>query len=112
MKEKKAEAQPPQGKNGENSFYLLLPKNSHFPNFSPQFRENLGWWYKTAPGKVDKIFDLITDTMKHPFEGLGKPEPLKHLDPNTWSRRIDSEHRVVYRVRQDRVDFLQARYHY
>lgn len=83
------------------------------PNFSPQFKEDLGWWYKTAPEKVDKIFELISDTMKHPFEGLGKPEGLKHhLEPDTWSRRINLEHRLVYRVKQDRVDFLQARYHY
>jgi toxin YoeB len=46
------------------------------------------------------------------LEGIGKPEPLKYLDPDTWSRRIDLEHRVVYRVTQDRIYFLQARYHY
>lgn len=85
---------------------------SCFPNFSPQFKEDLGWWYKTTPRKVDKIFDLVTDTMKHPFEGLGKPEPLKRINSNTWSRRIDLENRLVYRVRHDRIDFLQARYHY
>lgn len=83
-----------------------------FPDFSPQFKEDLGWWDKSESSKVDKIFQLVTDTMKHPFEGLGKPEPFKHLDPDTWSRRIDLEHRLVYRVRDDRVDFLQARYHY
>lgn len=48
----------------------------------------------------------------HPFEGLGKPEPLKYSDPDTWSRRIDLEHRLTYRVMDERVDFLQARYHY
>lgn len=85
---------------------------ARFPDFSPQFKEDLGWWYKTAPRKVDKIFELITDAMKHPFEGIGKPEALKHLDADTWSRRIDLEHRLIYRVRHDRVDFLQARYHY
>lgn len=85
---------------------------SRSPDFSPQFKEDLGWWYKTDLGKVDRIFELITDTMKHPFEGLGKPEPLKHIDSNTWSRRINQEHRVVYRVMHDRIDFLQARFHY
>lgn len=50
--------------------------------------------------------------MKHPFTGIGKPESLKHIDSHTWSRRIDLEHRLVYRVRSDRIDFLQARYHY
>lgn len=89
-----------------------VQEKSRFPDFSPQFKEDLGWWYKTERSKVDKIFELIVDTMKHPFEGLGKLELLKHLDPDTWSRRIDLEHRLVYRVRDDRVDFLQARYHY
>lgn len=83
-----------------------------FPDFSPQFKDDLGWWYKASPNKVDKIFALVTDVMQHPFEGIGKPEPLKHLDTDTWSRRIDLEHRLIYRVKQDRVDFLQARYHY
>ena len=50
--------------------------------------------------------------MKDPFSGIGKPEPLKFLDPDTWSRRIDLEHRLVYRVRAERIDFLKARYHY
>jgi len=90
----------------------LPPSIVRFPDFSPQFKEDLGWWYKTAPSKVDKIFELVTDTMKHPFEGIGKPEALKHIDSDTWSRRIDLEHRLVYRVRHERVDFLQARYHY
>jgi toxin YoeB len=50
--------------------------------------------------------------MRDPFHGIGKPEPLRHLAPNTWSRRITQEHRIVYLVRADRIDFLQARYHY
>ncbi len=100
-KKKKADLPPPP---------LALP--ARFPDFSPQFKDDLGWWYKTAPHKVDKIFALVTDVMLRPFEGIGKPEPLKHLDADTWSRRIDLEHRLIYRVKQDRVDFLQARYHY
>jgi toxin YoeB len=98
-KKKKVDPQPP-------------PPITRFPDFSPQFKEDLGWWYKTAPSKVDKIFNLVTDTIKHPFTGIGKPELLKHIDSDTWSRRIDLEHRLVYRVRCDRIDFLQARYHY
>ena len=98
-KKKKVELQPP-------------PSIVRFPDFSPQFKEDLGWWYKTAPSKVDKIFELVTGTMKQPFKGIGKPEALKHIDSDTWSRRIDLEHRLVYRVRHERVDFLQARYHY
>ena len=83
-----------------------------FPIFDEVFQENLGWWYKTDKSKVTKIFDLVTDTMAHPFEGLGKPEPLKYLAPDIWSRRIDLEHRLVYRVQDERIDFLSCRYHY
>jgi len=50
--------------------------------------------------------------MRHPFDGEGKPEPLKHLNPNIWSRRITQEHRLVYHVADDRITFLEARYHY
>jgi toxin YoeB len=82
------------------------------PIFDQEFRENLGWWYKSDRGKVDKILDMVSDIMSHPFEGLGKPEPLKYLEADTWSRRIDLEHRLVYRVRHDRIDFLSCRYHY
>ena len=50
--------------------------------------------------------------MADPFSGLGKPEPLRHLGPNVWSHRPTQEHRLVYLVAHDRIDFLQARYHY
>ncbi|AUC62449.1 toxin-antitoxin sytem YoeB family toxin component (plasmid) [Cyanobacterium sp. HL-69] len=85
---------------------------SLFPVFHPRFREDLAWWYRTDKTKANKILDLIEAIMKSPFEGIGKPEPLKFLDSNTWSRRIDLEHRLVYRVTEERIDFLQARYHY
>jgi toxin YoeB len=51
-------------------------------------------------------------TLRNPFTGIGKPEPLRYLSPDTWSRRLTKEHRLVYRVLNDRIDFLQARYHY
>ncbi len=50
--------------------------------------------------------------LRDPFSGIGKPERLRHLDPDTWSRRITQEHRLVYHVADDRITFLQARYHY
>lgn len=83
-----------------------------FPVFDAVFQEHLGWRYKTDKTKVKKIFDLVSDTMAHPFSGLGKPEPLKYLAPNIWSRRIDLEHRLVYRVLDERIDFLFCRHHY
>lgn len=59
-----------------------------------------------------RILDLVETVLREPFTGIGKPEPLKYLSSGTWSRRITQEHRLVYRVSQGRVDFLQARYHY
>jgi toxin YoeB len=82
------------------------------PVFEPEFRDDLGWWYKNDPQKASKILDIVQDVLQDPFKGVGKPEPLKYLDSDTWSRRIDLEHRVVYRVGRDRINFLQARYHY
>lgn len=56
---------------------------------------------------------LVADILDgDPFKGIGKPEPLKYIASDTWSRRIDLEHRLVYKVKSDRVYFLQARYHY
>jgi len=59
-----------------------------------------------------RAFDLIEAIMRDPFTGIGKPEPLKYLSSGAWSRRLTQEHRIVYLVRDDRIDFLQARYHY
>lgn len=82
------------------------------PIFDAVFREDLAWWFKVDGAKANKILDLVSDVMRSPFEGIGKPEPLKYMDTDTWSRRIDLEHRLVYRVRHDRIDFLACRYHY
>jgi toxin YoeB len=59
-----------------------------------------------------RVFTLIDATMRDPFAGTGKPEPLKYLGSGVWSRRLTQEHRLVYVVSDERVDFLQARYHY
>jgi toxin YoeB len=82
------------------------------PEFSPQFREDLLWWAKTEPRLWERLWDLIESIVQDPFSGIGKPEPLKHLGSNLWSRRINLEHRLVYRVERNRILFLQARYHY
>ncbi len=50
--------------------------------------------------------------MQYPFTGLGKPEPLKYLDSDLWSRRIDLEHRLIYRVSRSQIDFLSCQFHY
>jgi toxin YoeB len=55
---------------------------------------------------------LVEYILRDPFQGIGKPEPLKYLAQGAWSRRLTSVHRIVYLVRKERIDFLQARYHY
>lgn len=109
MKGKKKKTEKEQEKTTKNQ---SIEVKSLFPVFHPRFREDLVWWYSTNKIKANKILDLIEAIMKSPLEGIGKPEPLKFLDSDTWSRRIDLEHRLVYRVTQERIDFLQARYHY
>lgn len=88
------------------------PVQVRVPGFGSRFKEDLGWWYKTDLAKVDKIFDLVTAAMHDPFQGIGKPEPLKYLGEGLWSRRIDLEHRLVYQVSHAKIDFLTCRYHY
>jgi toxin YoeB len=80
--------------------------------FQPEFREDLEYWIKTDRKIALRAFKIIEDIMGNPFQGVGKPEPLRYLAPGTWSRRLTQEHRIVYLVRDDRIDFLQARYHY
>jgi toxin YoeB len=80
--------------------------------FQPEFVEDLRYWVETDRKLALRAFDLIESILRDPFKGIGKPEPLKYLTPGAWSRRLTNEHRIVYLVRNDRIDFLQARYHY
>ena len=80
--------------------------------FHPEFRDDLRHWVDTDRKVALRVLTLIEAVLRNPFDGIGKPEPLKYLAPGTWSRRLTQEHRVVYLVTNDRVDFLQARYHY
>lgn len=80
--------------------------------FHPDFREDLLFWVRTNRKLSIRLLRLVEDIMRDPFDGIGKPEPLKHLDPNTWSRRLTQTDRIVYFVEDDRVTFLQARFHY
>lgn len=76
------------------------------------FLEDLQWWPKENPKICAKVLSLMEQVLREPFTGIGKPEPLKGLGPNTWSRRLTQEHRLVYIVFDDKVDFIMARYHY
>lgn len=80
--------------------------------FHPEFREALRHWVETDRKVALRAFTIIEAVLSDPFCRIGKPEPLKYLVPGTWSRRLTQEHRIVYLVTDDRVDFLQARYHY
>jgi toxin YoeB len=87
------------------------PKN-RIAVFAPDFREDLRFWVDHDRKIALRLMDLVESTMRDPFDGIGKPEPLKYADANTWSRRITDEHRLVYEVQHDRIVFLQARFHY
>ena len=78
----------------------------------PEFREDLRYWVEADRKVALRVLDLVEAVLREPFAGIGKPEPLKHLLAGAWSRRGTQEHRLVYLVRGNRVDFLQARYHY
>ncbi len=70
------------------------------------------YWVRENARTADRVLRMMEDTLTTPFDGIGKPEPLKHRGPNIWSRRITEVDRLVYLVTDDRIDFLQARYHY
>ena len=70
------------------------------------------YWHKNDKRMVRRINDLIKDVQREPFEGIGKPEPLKHQLQGLWSRRIDSEDRLVYEIDEDELRIIACRYHY
>lgn len=78
----------------------------------PEFLEDLRHWVETDRRTAKKLMDLVHAIARDPYTGIGKPEPLKYLGPDVWSRRIPQEHRCVYWVKDRRVEFLQGRYHY
>jgi len=80
--------------------------------FHPEFRADLRFWVKSDRATAIRVLDLVEAAIRDPFEGIGKPEPLRYLLAGCWSRRVTQEHRLVYRVTDARIDFLQARYHY
>jgi len=80
--------------------------------FQPEFREDLQHWVRTDRKIALRALELVEAILRDPFAGIGRPEPLKYLIAGGWSRRLTQEHRIVYLVSHDRIDFLQARYHY
>lgn len=80
--------------------------------WTPHAWDDYRYWQDTDKSMVKRINRLIEDCTRHPFEGIGKPEPLKHLLSGSWSRRIDEEHRLVYQIDGNDLVIVQARFHY
>lgn len=80
--------------------------------FQPEFREDLRFWVRNDRAVALRVLDLVEAVLRDPFDGFGKPEPLRFYLKGCWSRRITEEHRLVYMVEDGRVNFVQARYHY
>lgn len=74
--------------------------------------EDYLYWQKHDKKKLKRINELLKDIARHPFEGIGKPEPLKHKYAGFWSRRIDHEHRIIYQVKDEAILIAKCRFHY
>jgi toxin YoeB len=77
----------------------------------PEFSEDLQRWAETDRRTAKRLLQLVQAILRETSQGIGKPEPLKFLGPDVWSRRITQEHRCVYLIKSDRVEFLQGRYY-
>ena len=80
--------------------------------FSPLAWEDYQHWLQTDKKKVRRINELIKDTIRNHYDGIGKPEPLKHTLAGFWSRRITDEHRMVYSIAGRNLEIAQLRFHY
>lgn len=80
--------------------------------FAPQAWEDYLYWQETDHKLLSRIHELIKDILRSPFSGIGKPEPLKQALKGYWSRRINGEHRIVYKVIPHAILIAQLRYHY
>jgi toxin YoeB len=89
-----------------------VPRASREAVFHPEFREDLRFWIDPDRRINLRVLELVEAVLREPFTGMGKLEPLKHHLAGPWSRRITGEHRLVYLAHGNRVQFLQARYHY
>ena len=90
----------------------LAKESKRLAVFQPEFREDLQHWVRSDRSTALRVLDLVEAVLRDPFAGPGKPEALRYALAGCWSRRVTQEHRLVYRVTEERIDFLQARYHY
>jgi len=80
--------------------------------FDQHALEDLSWWVERDRKTAVRIFKILTEIQSDPFQGIGKPKPLRRDLKGCWSRRIDDKHRVVYEVFKDKIRILACRYHY
>jgi toxin YoeB len=80
--------------------------------FMPKAWLDLGWFVQNDLKNIKKIYTLLENTIKNPFEGIGQPEPLKSNYKGYWSRRINLEHRIVYKVEDDKIVIFSLKGHY
>jgi toxin YoeB len=80
--------------------------------FTPTALEDLRYWLKTDKRQAERVLALLEEIRRTPFEGTGKPEPLRFQLAGCWSRRIDREHRLVYQVEEAEIVVIACRYHY
>ncbi|MBE3084961.1 MAG: Txe/YoeB family addiction module toxin [Bacteroidetes bacterium] len=81
-------------------------------SFVDESWEDYLYWQVTNKNNLKRINELIQEIKRSPFSGIGKPEPLKHKYKGCWSRRIDSEHRLIYQIKDDEIIILKCRFHY
>lgn len=80
--------------------------------FHPDFIQDLRFWLRNDRRLLELVFDRVEETVRTPFTGRGKPEPLKHDLRGAWSRKLNDKHRILYRVTADSIYFLSGRSHY
>ena len=80
--------------------------------FHAQAWEDFTYWLQNDRTTTKRFLRLIAEALRDPFEGIGKPEPLKHGLSGYWSRRINEEHRIIYKIEADSLFIAQLRYHY
>ena len=89
-----------------------MKKHSLMINFQEDAWSDYIYWQQHDKDKLKRINSLIEDIRRHPYQGIGKPEPLKHNLAGYWSRRINEEHRLVYKILNNSIVIIQCRYHY
>jgi toxin YoeB len=107
VKKKKSQREDP-----ETTPNPSTPKADRIIVFDRRFLEDLTYWVETDRKMALRLLSFVEEIRRSPFEGIGKPEPLKYQDANIWSRRLTQADRIVYIVTDDRIEFLQGRYHY